>query len=613
MIAPATIDAVKERADIVNLVREVLPLRKSGASFVGLCPFHKEKTPSFNVNAGRNFFYCHGCKEHGGPIDFVMKNEGLSFPDAVRELAGRLGINIEEGTARDRAEVDRDRRDREALYTVNSIAAQFFERALWGERTARGACYAHEELDNRNLRSRPGDDDGCGAALTAFRIGYAPAAWRALAAHLERQRIPLATAERAGLLIQKDGRFYDRFRHRLMFPVFDHLGRVVAFSGRTLPEPLERDRDSPDFRVGEKPAKYVNSPETPIYKKSDCLFGLWQAKDAARSRGEALLVEGNFDVLALHARGLTHAVAPLGTAFTEAQARLLRRFAPAVVIAFDGDAAGRKATWEARVPVRAGRLDARALALPAGADPDSFVQKHGPTALEDLARHAPDLREHLIRWLLTDGKEGRLEARAKRVGAVVKLLGEESDPTLRALVKSFADRLSGGLVVDGRAPRDLRDLELALRKAMRPPQEPAAAAPETPLADPLGFEVVAAILDVPSIAARADVAAVVELLGGDLPRAARAAEHVSADAVLADMPEPLRPHVERRMAAPLHVSETSAVAAVLANGERLRARRAGDEAARLRREISLAESAGMDADVDRLLDELDRVVGAVHL
>lgn len=604
MISPAAIDQVKQRANVYDLVRDAgVTLRKVGAAHVGLCPFHSERTPSFNVRPERNFFHCFGCKETGGPVDFVMKNEGLSFPEAVRSLAERLGLDLEEEAPKNRAEVERARRDQIDLHAVNALAATFYSSCLWGGLfdSKRSAVYAHEELDNRGIRARPGDEGAEGEALAAFRLGYAPAEWRGLARFLEANGVSLPTAERAGLLIEKDGRHYDRFRHRLMFPVVDHLGRVLAFSGRTLPAPEECYLDVPGFSVPEKPAKYTNSPETPVYTKGAALFGLWQAKDDIRAQGKAVLVEGNFDVLALHVRGMRNVVAPLGTAFTEAQARLLRRFTPAVVLAFDGDDAGKKATWLARLPVRASRLDARVAALPPKADPDSLVQARGVDALLELVAHAAGLREHLIAWLLAERGEG-LEAQAKRVNAVVKLLGEEDDPALRGLVRVYADKLASKLVVDGQAPQSLRDLELSLRRAMVPKggSRPVVA----PVQDAVGFAVVGAVLDVPSVAQRPEVAAVLAGLGGEMAQAVRAAQEVAAVDVLALVPDALRPHVEQRLAAPLYTREEDACAAILAN--RAKVERRGREVGRgeLRRAVADAEARGDEAEVTRLLAAL---------
>src|SRR5262245_4435210 len=290
MISPETIALVKERTDIVALVGETVKLTRRGRSFLGLCPFHKEKTPSFHVNPERGFFHCFGCKESGGAVDFVMKIDGLTFPEAVRVLAERAGIEVTE-TATDASvrEAAAARKAKEDLYAVNHLAATFFERALWGGPGAephRAAHHARAELDRRGmvlpaggasgLAHRPddaADEEATGwlDAVQAFRIGYAPPNCDALGSFLRQQGISASAAEKVGLLVprQSGSGHYDRFRHRLMFAVIDVLGRVVAFSGRALADPTPEElarigitpRDATD-----PPAKYINSPESPIYQ-----------------------------------------------------------------------------------------------------------------------------------------------------------------------------------------------------------------------------------------------------------------------------------------------------------------------------------------------------------
>ena len=258
-----------------------------------------------------------------------------------------------------------------------------------------------------------------------------------------------------------------------MFAVTDVLGRVIAFSGRALPDPSPEELaalhlSGPPTGTGEAPAKYINSPESPIYTKGEHLFGLHQARQAIRQSGEAILVEGNFDVVSLHARGVGTAVAPLGTAFTAAQARLLKRFAPSVIVLFDGDNAGRKATRAARAPSREGGLDAKVASLPRGIDPDDFVRSHGPEALERLLKSARGMREHLIEDAL-DGdafRSGSLDEQRARLRAVTTLLSEETDPTLRAMAKTYADQLSSRLMVRGQPLTNLRELEIAVEQAL---------------------------------------------------------------------------------------------------------------------------------------------------
>ena len=311
MIAPETITKVREHADIAAVVGDTIKLTRRGRSLVGLCPFHKEKTPSLHVNADRGFFYCFGCHEKGDVIGFVMKTEGLSFVDAVRRLAERLGIVIEEseeGAGRSHGGSAQPHKD---LYEVSAIAAAYFETQLREHAAAR---VAREELARRELHASA-PTDAIADALQLFRVGYAPAGWDNLVAYLQRQGISPMLAEQVGLIVpRKQGSgHYDRFRNRLMFAVTDVQGRVVAFSGRVLPDPETGEIDTTT-------GKYINSPESPIYKKGETVFGLFQARQAIRERDYAVLVEGNFDVVSLHARGLHHVVAPLGTAFTPMQA-----------------------------------------------------------------------------------------------------------------------------------------------------------------------------------------------------------------------------------------------------------------------------------------------------
>lgn len=608
MFSPATVAAVRERAEILDLVEEVTTVHKKGdRTYVALCPFHSERTPSFKVSTQRGgFFYCFGCRANGDAIAFVMRNEGLGFKEAVRSLAERYSIDIEEGTPQDREEEARRRNAEEALYRVNGIAAQFYWDRLWGAESARGAVYAFEELESRGLTARPEDATQEGQTLAAFKIGYAPAAWRGLVEHLRAARIPFTDAERAGLLVQKSGRFYDRFRHRLMFPVLDHLGRVIGFSGRLLPEPDPRYRDAQDFTVGEKVGKYVNTPETPIYTKGRALFGLWQGRDAIRREGEAVLVEGNFDVVSQHARGLTNTIAPLGTAFTEEQAKLLRRFTSAVAIAFDGDAAGRKATFDARLHVRSARLHARAVVLPAGEDPDAFVRRKGVDAMRALVKSGRSLREHLLRECFSEAPKDH-EARAAQINRAIALLGEETDAATRAMEKVFVDQLAARLVVDGHAPADLRDLELKVRRARKPVAKTEELGPP---ADPIAFALLGAVLDMPMAAFDPEAQPTLAALEGDLALAVAAAQEPFASTLLERMPESYRRHAEARLAAPLHRTMDAAVGAIQTNGARLFERQRMAEEQELRGQIRAADEAGDETEVDRLLGLLTNAARA---
>jgi DNA primase len=545
MISPETIALVKERTDLVALIGESVKLKRAGRSFVGLCPFHQEKSPSFHVNAERGFFHCFGCKESGSAVDFLMKAEGQSFPEAIRSLAERAGVEVAETlNDQERREATAARRGKEDLYAVSHAAATFFERALRGAAAHPLAHHALEELARRGLPF-PDQDDAVGEqrrigdTLQAFRVGYAPFGWDALGTYLRQQGISPVLAEKVGLLVPRTSGsgHYDRFRHRLMFAVSDAMGRVIAFSGRALPDPSPEELASlqiagPTATPDAAPAKYINSPESPIYTKGEHLFGLHQARQAIRQGGEAVLVEGNFDVVALHARGVGNVVAPLGTAFTAAQAKLLKRFAPAVIVLFDGDAAGRKATRGSRQACREGGLDAKVASLPKGLDPDDFVRKNGTDALERLLKSARGMREYLIEDAL-DGeafRNGSLEEQRARLRAVTQILTEESDPTLRGMVKTYADQLSSKLVVRGQPLANLRELEAVVEQALRAgtrPQPGDADRPRTEAVphdrarslvrhEGIALEILGAVLDFPELLHDPECEQALACLDGDL-------------------------------------------------------------------------------------------------
>ena len=316
MISKETISLVRDRTDIIAVISESVPsLKKRGRRFLGLCPFHKEKTPSFNVNPDTGLYHCFGCKESGDAIRFLERVEGYAFAEAVRALAERAGVPIEEERGAAPSEAERHKKERSALYAAMQMAATWYEEQL---REHPLAPLAVAELARRELA--PTDE-----AVNAFRLGYAPGGWDGLASFFKKQSVSPAVGESVGLLVPRSSGsgYYDRFRHRLMFPVLDVQGRIVAFSGRALPAPPEDEAAS--ATPAEPPPKYINSPESPIYVKGATVFGLWQARHAVRQQEKAILVEGNFDVVSLHARGVTNVVAPLGTAFTLDQAKLLRQ------------------------------------------------------------------------------------------------------------------------------------------------------------------------------------------------------------------------------------------------------------------------------------------------
>jgi len=639
LISPETIAQVKERTDIVALVGETVRLTRRGRSFTGLCPFHKEKTPSFHVNPERGFFHCFGCKESGSGVDFLMKAHGMTFPEAVRELASKAGIEVDDtATNEDQRRAEAARRGKEDLYTVNDVAAAYYESMLGladDRRRHPLAHYAIQEMMKRGMPSLekpggrdPGDHDGSAIdgddpaelarwldSAQAFRIGYAPHAWDGLASYLREQGLSPTVAEKVGLIVPRStgSGHYDRFRHRLMFAVVDVMGRIVAFSGRALPDPAPAELTSlgssapqrrADDEEGRGPPKYINSPESPIYAKGDQLFGIHQAKQSIRQSGRGLLVEGNFDVFALHARGEQRVVAPLGTAFTSKQASLIKRFAPAVTVLFDGDSAGRKATRAARGACAEAGLEARVAQMPRGTDPDDFAREQGMDALGRVVDAAKGMLEYLIDDALEgDGFGGStLAQQVARVRAVAKLLSEENDPNLRSLAKLYADRLSSRLIVSGRSPTDLRQLERLIEDATKgPPQggpgpqnaqephdgpnrggparpSPGARGPQSrspARVEDIALSIFGVAVEFPGLLAEADVAEAVQSLEGDCALAIAALRHnaeptKNSEDFLAHLPLSVHSFAAGRLASPMFDDIEEARTELLANARKLK-------------------------------------------
>ncbi len=391
LIPQEKIAEVRERTDLKALVENYVRLKRVGASFKGLCPFHSEKSPSFYVHPQRQFYHCFGCKASGDAIRFVKELEGLDFVEAVRTLAERAGVEIPEYDRKADSAYRQRRAKEERLVALMDATAGFFCTQL---KTSEAA---QEELDERGISADIAE---------RFRLGYAPDAWDGLCNWLRKEGWSPGDAEALGLIVpRRSGRgYYDRFRHRLMFPVSDHQGRIVAFSGRLLATKEVPDEPGRQGRISDVPpapqrepgAKYINSPESPLYTKGEVLFGLHEARVMIRREGRAIVCEGNFDLLALHHAGLGWAVCPLGTAFTAAHADRLKRVAEEVVLLFDGDAAGQKAVRAAYPMLQAAGLGAKVVTLPRGEDPDSFVRTRGGDQLQKLIRSAPGIHEYLI-------------------------------------------------------------------------------------------------------------------------------------------------------------------------------------------------------------------------
>jgi len=403
-IPDQTIERIREQADIVDVIGGHVGLKRSGKQFKGLCPFHDERSPSFYVDPVRRSFKCFGCGVWGDVFDFIQKVEGVGFLASIRTMGARVGValpNQSEGDVR-RAEVRE--RERELAYRVNAAAAECYRTLLLeGEHGEAGRRYHAER----------GIDDATGET---FQIGYAPApeeaGWDTLVHELQRRELPLETAEQLGLVARsKRGGYYDRFRGRLMFPIVQPGGRVLGFSGRVLPAFAQTDD-------GEKAPKYVNSPESVLYKKSKTLFGLHIAGSAMRQRDRGILVEGQVDVIAMHQLGFIETVAPLGTALTKQQCELLGRFSKQIVLCFDGDQAGAKAAYAAMPLLLEGGVDVRVAALPAGEDPDSC----DPQVLENLLRAPSSGLEWLMKRMVAKGARQSIDAQARALRALIPLL-----------------------------------------------------------------------------------------------------------------------------------------------------------------------------------------------
>ena len=366
---------LRDKIDIETVVSPYVSLRRRGRLLTGLCPFHNEKTPSFTVYPDSQSFYCFGCGEGGNVITLLMKIANKSFPEAIKYLAEKTGVLLPVrtfcGDGREKESL------REELLHSNARAAQYFARQL----SSFAGKATRDYLQKRAVTEE---------TVRQFRLGYAPDTWRSLADDLEGGGLSLKMAEQAGLVIAgKDGGFYDRFRGRLIFPIENVFGEIVAFGGRI---------------IGEGEPKYLNSPESPVYSKGKNLYGLNKAKEAIRRKGFCLIVEGYFDVISLWNVGVCNVVATLGTALTRDHLELLRRYTQDVVALFDPDPAGRRALDRSLELFLGANMRARALLLPDGCDPDDFVKKHSPEKLEELIALAPAVSDYYIDSVLGDGK-----------------------------------------------------------------------------------------------------------------------------------------------------------------------------------------------------------------
>jgi len=408
---------VREAADIVQVIGECVELKKAGARFLGLCPFHAEKTPSFSVNPHGQFFHCFGCGESGDVFSFMMKYHHLTFPDALKDLARRYHIDLPERKMND---ADRARmRKREQLYEINQAAADIFHSFL---NNAEEAESARNYLRDRGVPQE---------IVDRYQLGYTPspeqAGWKFITSRLQAKKLSVVAIEQAGLAVKKDnGGYYDRFRDRVLFPIFDLSGRVVAFGGRIL---------------GDGKPKYMNSPESMIFDKSRLLFGLYQHREAIRKRRLAVVVEGNFDLLLLAVHGIDNVVAPLGTALTRDHIKSLRGYCDEVVLLFDGDSAGLKAARRSIPFFLAEQLEGKVALLPQGHDPDSLVREKGAHGILQLVEAAKPLAEFVFSALVQEHGL-TLSGKNRIMRELSGLVREASDPVQRELmVAHFSEKL----------------------------------------------------------------------------------------------------------------------------------------------------------------------------
>lgn len=426
------INTIRERSEITQVVSEYVTLKKAGKTLNGLCPFHGEKTPSFTVSREKQLFYCFGCGAGGDVFNFVMRIENLTFPQAARWLAERAHIPWEDEESPD---AERRRKEREAIFRLNKLAADYYHQVLLNSQQARGA---QEYLKGRALD---------GEATTRFQLGYALPSWDGLTGLIQKKGIPLSLAEKAGLVLAGQNGFYDRFRDRVIFPIIDPQGRVVGFGGRMM---------------GEGHPKYLNSPDTPVFSKGRYLYGLYHAKDAIRHRGQAVIVEGYTDVIQAHLHGHQEVVASLGTALTLEQVKTLRRYTDHVVIAYDADTAGQSATVRGLELVRGSGIVVKVAVLPEGDDPDSLLRRGELQRFQDALAKGDDLFQFKLNHLLKKQDITSPEEKSKAVAAILPLLAEVADQVARdEYIRMLARRLQ---VNEETLYYEWRSYQAALRK-----------------------------------------------------------------------------------------------------------------------------------------------------
>ena len=417
MIPSDFIDELLAKVDIVDIIDEQVPLKKGGANYMACCPFHKEKTPSFSVSPTKQFYHCFSCGAHGSAIGFVMEHQGLSFPEAVQFLADRVGMAVPKVRGQnDNPEVRAERKKKQqTLEETTAAAADFYAQQLKFNPAAKAY------LDKRGLSAE---------VIAHYGLGYAPDGWQLLAQVF--QPYPNTALVDTGMVIDNEGRHYDRFRHRIMFPIRNPRGQVIGFGGRVLDD--------------SKP-KYLNSPDTPLFDKGKNLYGLYEGRAAVKEAGRILVVEGYMDVVALAQFGVGYGVAALGTATTAEHVKILMRQADSIYFCFDGDSAGRKAAWRALENALPQLKDDKSLYflfLPEEHDPDSYIRAYGKAQFEDaLLNQSKPLSEYFWEHLSDDLNLNTQEGKAELVKTSSPLLAQITAPALAYLLKQRLSELVG--------------------------------------------------------------------------------------------------------------------------------------------------------------------------
>ena len=397
------IDQVRQAADIVDIASQYTTLRRRGRKHVGLCPFHSEKDPSFTVDSEKQLFHCFGCGVGGDVFTLVMEKENLTFPEALNYLAERFHIPLPQ---KSKLSPELQKLE-EKVYAINETALAFFRRSLFQKGEGEAAL---AYLKKRDLS---------GETIEALKIGYAPNSWNALMGYFQGRGTEPALLEKAGLVLpgQKKPEYYDRFRGRVIFPIFGLTGKVVAFGGRT---------------IADADPKYLNSPDTPVYSKGKVLYGLNWTKEAVREAGELILVEGYTDFASLYQAGIRNVAASLGTALTIHQVALARRFAPRIIINYDGDTAGQNAAFRAVPLCFETGVQTQVLVLPQLLDPDGFIRKHGRQPYLDLAKKSISGLKFLVDMALQTGRMKVPEEKSRIVKGIVAELDKIPDSIVRS-------------------------------------------------------------------------------------------------------------------------------------------------------------------------------------